>query len=91
VRHLWASVGCFSVCGRLYSAMERWAWDRPEEDLTDRSGSPWDTEYRRPSHADKRKALKREALREEMRARLGQAADTPEIQQAVECLMQMAA
>lgn len=91
VRHLWASVGCFNVCGWLYSAVERWAWDKPEEERTDRSDSPWDVEERRPSHADKRKALKRAVLREEMQARLGQAADTPELQEAVECLIQMAA
>ena len=29
----------------------------------DRSDSPWDGEPRRPSHADRRKALQREVLR----------------------------
>ena len=38
---------------------ELWAWDRPDEELVDRSASPWDAEPRRPSHADKRKALRR--------------------------------
>ena len=37
------------------------------------SRSPWDTEERRPSHADKRKALQREILREEIQAACGAA------------------
>ena len=46
--------------------------------LVDRGGSPWDTEERRPSHADKRKALQREILREEIRAALGEGAEAQE-------------
>ena len=44
---------------------------RDEEALVDRSRCPWDTEERRPSHADKRKALQRLILREEIRAAVG--------------------
>jgi len=40
--------------------------------LVDRRGSPWDDPDRRPSHADKRKALQREALRSETLAILEQ-------------------
>lgn len=50
--------------------MEAWAWHRPKEELVDRSGSPWDNEPRRPSHADKRKAVQREVLRGEIEAAL---------------------
>ena len=48
--------------------MELWAWNRPEDQLVDRSASPWDAEWRRPSHADRRKALTREMLRAEIQA-----------------------
>lgn len=91
VRCVWASVGCFNACGWMYSAVERWAWGQREAALVDRSGSPWDGEDRRPSHADKRKALRRAALREEIRARLGQAAGPQEMVDAVESLLQLAA
>jgi hypothetical protein len=38
--------------------------------LVDRRACPWDVEERRPSHADKRKALQREMLRQEIQAGL---------------------
>jgi hypothetical protein len=59
----------------LYSGVEAWAWPRAAEELADRSRAPWDTEERRPSHADKREALQREVLRGEIQAALG---DQPE-------------
>jgi DDE superfamily endonuclease len=68
VRNVYASIGAFTVNLVMYSVVEVWAWEREEEALVDRSLSPWDQEERRPSHADKRKALKRLILREEIRA-----------------------
>src|SRR5438874_1192108 len=38
----------------MYSLVEAWAWGQSEEELVDRSPSPWDSEPRRPSHQDKR-------------------------------------
>ena len=49
---------------------EAWAWGRSEEELVDRSDSPWDDPNRRPSHADKRRAWRRELLAEEIHAAL---------------------
>src|SRR5215469_14893051 len=71
VRNVYASIGAFTVNLVLYSVVEVWAWARDEEALVDRSRCPWDTEERRPSHADKRKALQRLILREEIRAAAG--------------------
>jgi len=65
---VYASLGAFTVNLVLYSVVEVWAWGRDEEALVDRSRCPWDQEERRPSHADKRKALQRLILREEIRA-----------------------
>ena len=65
---MYASIGAFTVNLVLYSVVEVWARARDEEELVDRSRCPWDTEERRPSHADKRKALQRLILREEIRA-----------------------
>jgi DDE superfamily endonuclease len=66
VRNLDSNVGCFNLNLWLYSLVEVWAWDKAEEDLVDRSASPWDSEPRRPSHQDKRKALQREVLQAEI-------------------------
>jgi hypothetical protein len=66
VRNLYSNEGCFNLNLWMYSLVEVWAWSRSEEELVDRSASPWDSEPRRPSHADKRKALQREVLQGEI-------------------------
>jgi len=91
VRNLWANIGCWHVNGWMYSLVELWAWDREEEELVDRSASPWDREYRRPSHADKRKALQREMLRAEIEALLAGEPTREEIRDLAERLLQRAA
>jgi hypothetical protein len=68
VRNVWACVGAYHLGLWLHTLVELWAWGRPEGRLVDRRESPWDGEYRRPSHADRRRALQRECLREEYRA-----------------------
>ena len=60
VRYVWASVGAFNLCLWSYSLVELWAWKRSRAELVDRSASPWEDPERRPSHADKRRALRRE-------------------------------
>jgi DDE superfamily endonuclease len=66
VRNLHSNEGCFNLNLWMYSLVETWAWGRREEELVDRSASPWDGEPRRPSHQDKRKALQRDVLRQEI-------------------------
>jgi hypothetical protein len=90
VRNLWANVGCWHVNGWLYSVVELWAWEREEEELVDRSASPWDREYRRPSHADKRQALQREMLRGEIEALLAGQPTRQEIRDLTTRLLQRA-
>jgi hypothetical protein len=69
---------------------EAWAWGR-EEELVDRSASPWDDASRRPSHADKRRAWRRELPREEIQEVLRPGATAEEIQAAAERLRNLAA
>jgi DDE superfamily endonuclease len=64
VRHIFANVAAFNLNLWLHSLIELWAWDRPAKELRDRSASPWDNPDRRPSHADRRNALRRACLRE---------------------------
>jgi hypothetical protein len=91
VRNVYACIGAFAVNLTLYSVVEVWAWARSEEELVDRSRSPWDAEERRPSHADKRKALQGEILRAEIRAVVGQQVEREEFQQLLTRLLDMAA
>jgi hypothetical protein len=91
VRFIWANVGAFHVCLWTYTMTEVWAWDRKEEELVDRSASPWDVASRRPSHADKRRAWRRALLSEEIRAVVSRGAAEAEIQAVAERLLSLAA
>jgi hypothetical protein len=91
VRNPHSSEGCFNLCGWMYSLVEAWAWGRPDEGLVDRSASPWDAEPRRPSHADKRRALQREVLRGEIREALSGRPTKGEIRALAQRLLDLAA
>jgi hypothetical protein len=65
LRNLWANIGAFHLTMWAHCLTELWAWYQPKEALCDRSDSPWDDPQRRPSHADRRKALQRSCLAEE--------------------------
>ena len=91
MRNVYASIGAWAVNLTMYSVVEAWAWGRREESLVDRSRSPWDAEERRPSHADKRKALQREILREEIQTLVPQRRKRQEFQNLVIQLLDLAA
>jgi hypothetical protein len=91
VRFLWANIGAFQVCLWTYTLTEAWAWGREGDDPVDRSDSPWDSLVRRPSHADKRRAWRRELLGEEIRAALRPGAAEADIQAAADRLLSLAA
>jgi hypothetical protein len=69
VRHIWANIGAWHLNLWVHTLVELWAWNKPQRQICDRSASPWDDPDRRPSHADRRKALRRWTLREEYSAR----------------------
>ena len=91
VRFIWANVGAFHVCLWTFTMTEAWAWGREAEGLVDRSASPWDAASRRPSHADKRRAWRRELLGDEIRAVLRPGVTEEEIQATAERLLRLAA
>jgi hypothetical protein len=64
---------------------------RPEEELVDRKESPWDDPDRRPSHADKRRAWRRELLADEIRAVLHARVTEKKIRALAERLLALAA
>ena len=92
VRFVWANVGAFHACLWAFTATEAWAWGRAEAGLVGhRSASPWDDKPRRPSHADKRRAWRRELLGNEIRAALRSGVTEGEIAAAAERLLSLAA
>ena len=68
VRHLWANIGAWHLILWMHTLTELWAWEKPASQICDRRASPWDDATRRPSHSDRRKALRRWVLREEYSA-----------------------
>src|SRR5262245_17453501 len=91
VRNLFSNVGCFNLNLWMYSLVEVWAWDKEEDQLVDRSRSPWDCEPRRPSHRDKRKALQREVLRGEITEALAGRPDKEKMRALAQRLLELAA
>jgi hypothetical protein len=91
VRNVHSNEGCFNLNLWMYSLVEAWAWGRAEEDLVDRSASPWDSEPRRPSHADKRRALQREVLRGEIEEALAGRPSKEKMRALAQRLLELAA
>jgi hypothetical protein len=92
VRRVRASVGAFHICLWTFTMTEAWAWGREQQDLAGhRTASPWDDGARRPSHADKRRAWRRELLAAEILAALRTGRTGEEIRTAAERLISLAA
>jgi hypothetical protein len=66
LRNYWANMATFNMILWGHTLTELWAWHRPAKELSDRSASPWDNPQRRPSHADRLKALRRQCLENEI-------------------------
>jgi hypothetical protein len=91
VRFVWANIGAFHICLWTFTMTEAWAWGRTDEELVDRSESPWDDPNRRPSHADKRRTWRHELLIGEIRAVLRTGVTAKEIQAIAERLLTLPA
>ena len=63
---LWANVGAYHPNPWMHKLVELWAWNKSKAVLCDRRYSPWDDPQRRPSHADRRKALQRQIIQHEL-------------------------
>jgi len=62
VRNIWSNLAVYHLNLWMYTLTELWAWDRSGRQLVDRSDSPWDDPDRRPSHANRRKALRAQIM-----------------------------
>lgn len=66
VRHYWSNIAVYHLNLWLHTLIELWAWSQSHHQLCDRSPSPWDDPERRPSHADRRNALRRQSIETEI-------------------------
>jgi hypothetical protein len=66
VRNIWTNLAAYHLNLWIHTLVELWSWNRPHDALCDRSLSPWDDAGRRPSHADRRKALRRHIIEHEL-------------------------
>jgi hypothetical protein len=66
VRNIWTNVAVYHLNLWMHTLVELWAWDARHDQLCDRSDSPWDDAARRPSHADRRKALRQRIMQNEL-------------------------
>jgi hypothetical protein len=89
VRNVYANVGAMAVNLMWYSLVEAWAWLRLDEELVVRPAL--DEEARRPSHADKRRALQREILKQEIQAAVGERSQQQGFQNLATRLLDLAA
>jgi hypothetical protein len=67
LRNYWANIAAYHLGLWLHTLIELWAWGKSHRQLVHREHSPWDEVERRPSHADRRNALRRACLQEEFR------------------------
>lgn len=91
LRNYWANLAAFNLNLWLQTLIELWAWNKPHEELSDRRGSPWDDPTRRPSHADRRNALRRQCLENEFSAAVAEEPEVRRFQKLWDCLVNLAA
>ncbi len=91
VRNVWSNIGCWNLCGWLYALVELECWDQTPEQLVDRSDRPWDNPSRRPSHADRRRRIAKEMMRNEFLNDLPVSPKKSKIRDRIERLLALAA
>jgi len=90
-RNYWSNVAVYHLSLWWHTLIELWAWHRPASEIVDRKLSPWDDAERRPSHADKRNALRRQCFEEEYQAGAASGAIPRKIQGLVRRLVRLVA
>lgn len=90
LRSVWANIAAYHLILWMHTLTELWAWTQSHGDLCDRSDSPWDDPNRRPSHADRLKALRRTCLDRQFSAFLPATAITRKIRRLFKRLVDLA-
>jgi hypothetical protein len=66
VRNIWTNLAVYHLNLWMHTLVELWSWNQRHDELCDRRLSPWDDAERRPSHADRRKALRQQVMQTEL-------------------------
>lgn len=90
VRDVHANLGCFHLNLWSYALTELWSWHRRKREICDRRDSPWDVVTRRPSHTDRRKALRQNAIDQTISAAHRLAPDMSKILKTLQRLVRLA-
>lgn len=91
VRLLESNEAATAIDMLAYNLVQLTTWDTPSDELlTSRRACPWDDPHRRPSHADRRKYLRRLILRHELNAALSPVLTRQKIIPLLEKLLQLA-
>jgi hypothetical protein len=73
----------------LHTLVELWSWGQSHGQLCDRRDSPWDDPERRPSHADRRNALRSLCIRDEIQKAQRRRRLTPKFRALLRCLLKL--
>jgi hypothetical protein len=91
VRVIWTNIACFNLNLWVQTLVECWAWNKNVEEIRDRESSPWDDPDRRPSHADRRKALRRNTIRNQFSTLASSHRQSSKIRAIYDLLLRLAA
>ena len=91
VRNIWNNLAVYNLNLWMHALTELWAWNQSGIQLVDRDDSPWDDPARRPSHANRRKALRQQILQQHLSTITNQWSLPRKIIQLTENLMTLAA
>jgi DDE superfamily endonuclease len=91
VRNIWTNLAVYHLNLWIHTLVELWAWHRRHAQLCDRRDSPWDDADRRPSHANRCKALRENIMRNELSTLTTASRLPPKILHLVQRLMALAA
>ena len=91
LRNYWANIGAFHLNLWMHTLIELWSWAQSHASLCDRSASPWDDPDRRPSHGDRRNALRRRCIAQKIKRASTHRPMTRQLKNLVQNLLKLAA
>jgi hypothetical protein len=75
----------------VHTLVELWAWSQKTSAVCDRSDSPWDNQFRRPSHANKCISFRLDVLKKAFSETFGHSRRNRKIARQFYKLMKLAA
>lgn len=89
VRNIWSNIACWHLNQWMYTLVELCSWELTQPQLTDRSDRPWDNPDRRPSHADRRRAIAKEMLEKQFLAHLPATPDSQKFRKLISDILSL--